>query len=509
MRSLISKVHLHIAASIVTLGILAISSHILWSDYLDTWQDAENTSRNVLTVIARNLSNNVELLDLSLQGAAEGLRQVGFHQLPADFQHRMLFDRSAAAPFTGSLLVAAENGSLIADAGPVILPRDINVADAPYFTAHKQNSNLGLYISRPYRSKVRSGDFSIAFSRSLSHSDGRFAGVVMGSMSLSSIDSLLKELTLGQHSAINLFRGDGILLTRYPFDESQINQDFGGASYVQHLLQNKSGTFDSVSPIDGVRRILSFQRLDKYPLVVTVAFATDEVLANWKKKAFVLSTMTGALCLAVIGLTNLFQRELKRRTRAETKLRRIARTDDLTGLPNRRGFRETFEREWRQAIRSESSLSLLYIDVDYFKSFNDRYGHGEGDEVLRSIARALEANIRRPRDIATRHGGEEFAVVLPETDAAGAWGTAENIRQAITAIGIVHEGSPYQILTVSIGVASARPLRGAESTHLLESADAALYRAKGSGRNAVHQCEDSTAPTLAHKRIPSHQTPMP
>ncbi|MXQ14283.1 sensor domain-containing diguanylate cyclase [Microvirga makkahensis] len=487
MRSLISKIHLHIAASIVTLGIIGVSGHILWTDYLDTWQDAENASRNVLTVIARNLSNNVELLDLSLRGAAEGLRQVGFHQLPADFQYRMLFDRSTVAPFMGSLIVVAENGNLIADAGPVILPRDISVADAPYFTVHKQNPNLGLYVSRPYRSKVRPGDFSIAFSRGLSHPDGRFAGVVMGSMPLSSIDSLLKELILGQRSAINLFRGDGILLTRYPFDESQINQDFRESSHVQRLLQHKSGTFASISPIDGVHRILSFQRLEKYPLVVTVALATDEVLASWEKKAFVLSTMTGALCFAVIGLATMFQRELKRRTRAETKLRRIARTDDLTGLPNRRGFRETFEREWRQAIRSGSPLSLLYIDVDYFKNFNDRYGHGDGDEVLRSIARALESNIRRPRDIAARHGGEEFAVVLPETDAGGAQIIAENIRQAIAAIGIVHGGSPYQILTVSIGAATAQPLRGTESTILLEAADAALYRAKRAGRNAIHQ----------------------
>lgn len=470
----------------MTSGILAISAHTLWVDYLDTWRDAEKASQNVLTVIARNLNSNLELLDLSLNGVAEGLRQAGFQQLPPDLQYRVLFDRSAATPFIGSLLVVNEAGNLVADAGPSILPRDINVSDAPYFTTHKERSTIGLYVSRPYKSKVRLGDFSIAFSRRLSHPDGGFAGVVMGSMPLSSIDNLLKELTLGQKSAINLFRGDGVLLTRYPFDETQINHDFGHSPHVQRLLKSKSGTFDSVSPIDGVRRIISFQRLEKYPLVLTVALATDEVLAGWKQKAIVLSTMTGALCLAVIGLTFLFQRELARRTKAETKLRRIARTDDLTGLLNRRGFRETFEREWRQAIRSEAPLSLLYIDVDYFKSFNDRYGHGYGDQVLRSIATTLEANIRRPRDIAARHGGEEFAVVLPETDAVGAQLIAETIRQAIMGIGIAHERSPYKTVTVSIGVATARPPRGKATAHLLEAADSALYGAKASGRNRVH-----------------------
>jgi diguanylate cyclase (GGDEF)-like protein len=496
MRRLLSGIYLNLAAGVITLGILAVSAHTLWADYLDTWQDAENSSRNMVTVIARNLGSEVELLDLSLKGADEGFRQVGFHQLPPDLQHRVLFDRSASAPSMGSLLVAGEVGNLIADAGPMILPRTLNVADAPYFTAHKESHNVGLYVSRPYRSKVRIGEFSIAFSRRLSHPDGRFAGVVMGSMPLSNIDQLLRELSLGQQGAINLFRGDGVLLTRYPFDEKQIDQDFGHSPHVRRLLQEKSGTFNSTSPIDGIRRIISFQRLDRFPLVATVALSVDEVLAAWKRKALVLSTMTGALCFAVVGLTVLFQRELRRRKTAELKLRRIARTDDLTGLLNRRGFRQTFEREWRQAIRSGSSLSLLYLDVDFFKSFNDRYGHGKGDEVLRTIAHTIEGNIRRPRDVAARHGGEEFAVVLPETDGSGAQVISESIRQAVAALGIVHEESPHQIVTVSIGVASARPPRGSESAHLLEAADAALYRAKASGRNCVFWWGDKVTPLI-------------
>lgn len=494
MRRLLSKTYLHLTAGVITLGIIAVSGHTLWNDYLDTWQDAENSSRNVVTVIARNLGSEVELLDLSLKGAEEAFRQVGFRHLPADLQHRVLFDRSASAPSMGSLLVVGETGNLIADAGPRILPRTINVADTPYFTAHKQSHNVGLYISRPYKSKIRIGDFSIAFSRRLSHEDGRFAGVVMASMPLSNIDQLLRDLSLGQQGAINLFRGDGVLLTRHPFDENQIDQDFGHSPHVQRLLQGQSGTFDSISPIDGIRRIISFQRLEKFPLVVTVALSVDEVLAAWKRKALVLSAMTGALCLAVVGLTVLFQRELRRRKKAETKLRRIARTDDLTGLLNRRGFRETFEREWKQAIRSGSPLSMLYLDVDFFKSFNDRYGHSEGDEVLRKIAYALEANIRRPRDIAARHGGEEFAVVLPETDKTGAQVIAESIRQAVITLSIAHEESPFQIVTVSIGVASARPSRGKASEQLLIEADTALYGAKAAGRNCIHRLGANVTP---------------
>jgi diguanylate cyclase (GGDEF)-like protein len=211
----------------------------------------------------------------------------------------------------------------------------------------------------------------------------------------------------------------------------------------------------------------------------------DEVFAPWRRKALVLGLVTALLCSAVVGLTILFQGELRRRTQAETKLRRIARTDDLTGLPNRRAFREAFDREWRQAVRSGSTLSLLYIDADWFKSFNDRYGHGRGDEVLQAVAGTLDANIRRPRDVAARHGGEEFAVVLPETDLAGARIIAENIRKAILALDAVHEASPYQRVTVSIGVASAAPSRESDRSMLQEASDRALYDAKNAGRNCV------------------------
>jgi hypothetical protein len=148
----------------------------------------------------------------------------------------------------------------------------------------------------------------------------------MGSIPLTTINQLFDKLSLGRQGAINLFRHDGVLLTRFPYDESQINHDLGGSPHVQRLLQAKSGTFDSISPIDGVRRIISFERLEKYPLVLTVALSVDEIFATWQRKAVVLSLATLVLCCAVVGLTILFQGELKRRTRAETKLRRIART---------------------------------------------------------------------------------------------------------------------------------------------------------------------------------------
>ncbi|WP_262269823.1 sensor domain-containing diguanylate cyclase [Microvirga yunnanensis] len=492
MKRLFSEVYLHLIAGVIALGILGISAHTLWVDRQNTWDEAERASRNILTTIAHDLDGNLALLDLSLKGAMEGLGYLGSQQLPADLQYRMLFDRAASASFMGTLLLVDRDGNLIADAGPVIAPRSLNVADREYFIVHKENSHIGLFVSRPVESRMRPGDLSIGISRRLSDPTGHFAGVVMGSIPLATINQMFDNLSLGRQGAINLFRNDGVLLTRYPYDAGQINQDLGNSPHVQRLLQAKSGTFDSISPIDGIRRIISFERLTKYPLVLTVALSVDEIFSAWQRKALILSLATLALCCAVVGLTILFQRELKRRTRAETKLRRIARTDDLTGLPNRRAFRETFEREWRQAVRAGSPLSLLFVDADYFKSFNDRYGHGRGDEVLSAVAGTLEASIRRPRDIAARYGGEEFAIILPETDPAGAGLIAETILQSIVALSIAHEGSPYQVVTASIGIASARPSRGSERAALLEAADQALYEAKAAGRNCLRIADNAT-----------------
>jgi diguanylate cyclase (GGDEF)-like protein len=490
MKRLFSEIYLNLIAGVIALGILGVSAHTLWIDRLDAWQEAEKSSRNVLTALSQDLDNDLELLDLSLKGAIEGLSRPGFQQLPPDLQYRMLFDRTVSATFTGSLLVIDGEGNLIADAGPVIAPRSLNAADREYFTVHKTNHHLGLHVSRPFKSRLRGGEPSISISRRHSDPDGGFAGVVAGSIPLPALSALFQDLSLGNHGTINLFRSDGILLTRHPFDESQINQDFGGSPHVQRLLQGGSGTFESVSPIDGVRRLISYEKLDRYPLVLTVALSVQEIFAGWQRKALVLSLLTVILCFAVVGLTVLFQRELRRRTRAETKLRRIARTDDLTSLPNRRAFRETFEREWRQAIRSGSPLSLLYIDADFFKKFNDQYGHGRGDEVLCAIASTLNANIRRPRDIAARYGGEEFVVILPETDQTGAQIIAETIRQAVLAIDIAHDGSSHKRVTVSIGVASATPSRGSERGTLQDAADTALYQAKAAGRNCVRGLTD-------------------
>jgi diguanylate cyclase (GGDEF)-like protein len=165
-------------------------------------------------------------------------------------------------------------------------------------------------------------------------------------------------------------------------------------------------------------------------------------------------------------------------------LRSMAFIDGLTGIANRRQFDETLERDWRSCLRTSSRLSLLMIDIDHFKQFNDTYGHQLGDACLQRVAMVLKAGIGRPRDLVARYGGEEFVLLLPSTDLAGGQLKAEEIRLALQALAIPHVASGVvPVVTISVGVASVVPTPGLVPEQLVAAADAQLYQAKLAGRN--------------------------
>ncbi|SDA96072.1 diguanylate cyclase [Mesorhizobium qingshengii] len=172
---------------------------------------------------------------------------------------------------------------------------------------------------------------------------------------------------------------------------------------------------------------------------------------------------------------------------ANEKLNLLAHRDGLTELLTRRAFDEALALEFARGKRSAIPLSLLFIDVDWFKQFNDHYGHPAGDECLRAVAGCIRATARRPTDSAARYGGEEFALILPETDARGAFVIAENLRGKVRDLGLTHAGSEKGIVTVSIGVGTFDPGSAPiEIADLLRRADEALYGAKAAGRDRVH-----------------------
>ncbi|MDF1615606.1 diguanylate cyclase [Desulfurivibrio dismutans] len=181
------------------------------------------------------------------------------------------------------------------------------------------------------------------------------------------------------------------------------------------------------------------------------------------------------------------QIELKQ---ARDQLVRLAVTDGLTGLANRRHFDEALQREYARQMRAGGDLSLLLLDIDCFKLYNDNYGHLKGDDCLRELARVLTATFSRATDLPARYGGEEFACIMPDTDAAGALQMAHRIRQAVADLRISHGHSPVApYITVSIGAATGPCHHQQSALHLIARADEQLYRAKEAGRNRV--CQDA------------------
>ena len=171
---------------------------------------------------------------------------------------------------------------------------------------------------------------------------------------------------------------------------------------------------------------------------------------------------------------------------ANQELQRLAALDGLTQIANRRSFDDYLHYQWKLLVRERSPLSLILCDVDFFKRYNDTYGHQGGDDCLKQVAEVIRQAVKRPADLAARYGGEEFALILPNTEAEGAVKIAEEIRSGLKALGLAHSGSQIsEIVTLSLGVASVIPSNDSSWDNLIAQADKALYEAKDRGRDRV------------------------
>lgn len=214
------------------------------------------------------------------------------------------------------------------------------------------------------------------------------------------------------------------------------------------------------------------------PLVVVLPFLTTD------------ARVLGGIVLLVTGLTLALSAREIRELLVQILLKQItfeqvSWEDRLTGLGNRRHFDDKLDGGWRQAARQGVPLSLIILDVDMFKKFNDKYGHPAGDECLRQVAAALASCVKRAGDSVARYGGEEFGVVMVHMPMADARSMGERMRKAVMGIGMEHELSPHGVVTISIGGATIIPSMNSTPQELVKQADEALYRAKESGRNRV------------------------
>jgi diguanylate cyclase (GGDEF)-like protein len=262
----------------------------------------------------------------------------------------------------------------------------------------------------------------------------------------------------------------------------------GGLAAVETAIERQPDLIllDVVMPdIDGFevcRRLRAEERTQRIPIVfITGLNAVEDERRGLELGA--IDFITKPIQAPIVRLRVRNHLELKR---YRDFLEDLSLVDGLTGIGNRRRFDEFLTREWRRSRRARTPLALILIDVDYFKPFNDFYGHAAGDDCLREVAATIAMLVRRPGDLCARYGGEEFVAILPYTDLAGARILGERIRDAVMALEIPHAGStvaPH--VTISLGVAATDPAVAQEAEALLREADRRLYEAKTAGRNRV------------------------
>jgi diguanylate cyclase (GGDEF)-like protein len=472
------------AGAFVALFMVSICVYVLYQGRLDAMARATETSRNLALIAERDIERNFELYTLSLRAVADGVNDPEVMAATPRVRNEALFDQAATASYLGSMFVLDLRGDIVLDSAN-LAPRKGNFADRDYFKAQRDNPSLGLYVSDPYFSRLRGNSASIALSRRISRPDGSFAGVAVIAVELDYFRKLFSSLSLGPHGSVALISRNGAMIMRQPYDPKVIGRNISHASTFKHFLSEPEGSFSDTAIIDGVRRLYYFRNLPKLPFIVMVAEAESDIYAAWQRRAIVIGLTMAVFAAALIGLSIAFAAQQRRRMRAETELALLARTDGLTGLNNRRTLGEILDQEWRRARRTHSVFSLLFVDIDRFKAYNDTYGHQAGDDALAAVARCIGENIRRPADSAARYGGEEFVVVLPDTTQQGAASMAEKIRAAISDLAIDHAGSEFGRVTASIGAAAWTPERDSDVSAVIRAADQALYSAKAMGRNQV------------------------
>ena len=486
-------------------ALVAATAWMIWSSWHVHMHEAEITTANMAQALASQADTAMKVADIMLEDVVEQAETDGSTGAEGGRLQRHLLDLVNRTAEIYGLFVYDEHGQWMATS--LATPQAGNNAERDYFMFHKTHRQRTTYISAPVRSKS-TGLWIIPISRRLEHPDGSFAGVALATLRLDAFERVYNNLNLGESGTIFFALDNGTLIYRRPFQEKLIGKDISsGALLRTYRERGPVGTAMLMAKIDGVERLYSYRHLDRFPIVVAAALSKDDIFANWR--AF--SLQVGAAALGAIAALIWFFRKLMRqiaiRDRVEAELRTvtgelesanaalhsIASEDALTELANRRHFDAVLERELKRAQRSGKPVSLILLDVDHFKKYNDTYGHVAGDACLLTVAKAVSDGAARTEDLAARYGGEEFAVVLPGTGSAGALCVAETIRKAVMALQMPHAGSPSGIVTVSLGVATVcaadvhnpayAPAHKPDQLALIRRADELLYQSKSAGRN--------------------------
>lgn len=461
----------------ICLVLLATAARDLWRVYENNIEQTQVNTATATRLVAEQADTTMQTADTIVASLVERVEAEGVGPDARNRLYRLMTSLAAALPAIHEMGITDRDGNAIVKS-LVPDPTGLNYSERGYFKFHASHRDRGPFVGARIKSKI-DGSYNVTVTRRLNDADGNFAGVVVTSVSMQAFQRLFDQMQAQSGGVIALLSEDGTILARSPPLPGDGASPAG--TDLQRLVSRQPGPspFAAVSGIDGLRRLGSYQHLSRFPLTVLVSQSEWDVQRSWRQE--LLSQVSILMCMTA-SLVVLGRRELQ----SKRMLSAQAMQDDLTGLANRRRFDEQIEREFKRAARSGQPVSLVVIDLDHFKAYNDHFGHLGGDECLRTTARTLQAFTRRSGDLAARIGGEEFAILLPGSDAAAAKAIAEEVRMAVHGLALPHAPTIGGMVTLSAGVATAMPARDPQGTHtLIELADAALYAGKVQGRNVV------------------------
>jgi signal transduction histidine kinase len=304
-------------AALVVCGLVALVPWMSWDARQLAWDRAAQSADNLTATLANDIAHNLESFDLSLQAVVSGLRHPETQWMSPELRDDILFNRAASAPQFGAILVLDENGRIVIDSRHQGRLGE-SMADRDFFRVQRDATVPGLFVSAPFRS--RRGEWQIALSRQLDRQDGRFAGIVVGSLRLDYIRQLFESVELGANASITLFRTDSTIMQRIPYDERGLGRQLASAEVFRHIEEKTSGSFEAISAFDGERRLYAYRRLGALPLVLAVGQASETILAEWRLKAAMTAMVTLGLVAVVLLLAGVLRAELRQRDRTETEL---------------------------------------------------------------------------------------------------------------------------------------------------------------------------------------------
>jgi diguanylate cyclase (GGDEF)-like protein len=473
-----------LAAVIAATLLVAVRATLLYESHAAVLNHAREANRNLVLLAQRIVERDISACTRALQTLESATSPLNAEVMRTCLSRFVTVEGTGAPVELAQAVVIDADGNIV-ESSLSQPPCSPSLASEAFFTHHRDTTQRGVYVSAPFRSCLLRGVPAIALSHRLSGPNGAFGGVALIVIDLSDFSQLFAGLAPGAHGAIEILRNDGVPIVSEPFVRGNLDASRGNAELFRRFTVHPGGDFIEHADMDVDARLYTYRYLSGTPLLIVAATSTADIFADWRRRAIQVSLLTAALATACVLLSILLIQQRRRRRQVELELEHMASTDMLTQLPNRRALDETFANEWARAARESADLAVLFIDVDYFKAYNDRYGHVAGDAALATVARVIARALRRPGDTVGRYGGEEFMVVLPRTPLHAAVTLAEEIREAVRRCNIPHADNAAHKLTVSIGVATCVPSHGGDAYELVREADAALYAAKDEGRDRV------------------------